>query len=192
MVRDALSAAGFAAAAQQDDGRAAQWFLRLEQAVPDSPLLPEAHLHAGIHLQRAGRDEESAAVLDRLLAAADGTPSPWSGEACWWRGQAERRRAGAKAALPFFERGLAAKPAKELADRLQLARADALFDAGDFDAARSSAAAGPRGASGTRRCSRPCCRRSSATAAGRRSTSTRATTRWTIRAIAPTPPRCAC
>lgn len=136
---DALSAAGFAAAAQNDDGRAAQWFLRLEQAASDSPLLAEARLHAGIHLQKAGRDDEAAAVLDRLLGAtAADAPGSIAAEACWWRGQVERRRAGAKPAVAFFERGLAARPAAELQQRLQLARADALFDAGEFDAAKQA------------------------------------------------------
>ena len=64
---DALSAAGFACAALKDDAKAAQWFLRLEQTTPDSPLLPEARLHAGIHLQKAARDDDAAAVLDLSL-----------------------------------------------------------------------------------------------------------------------------
>jgi len=132
---DALSAAGFACAAQKDDARAAQWFLRLEKATPESALLPEARLHAGIHLQKAGRDDDAAAVLDRLLA---GDAGAFAGEACWWRGQVERKRGGPKAALPFFERGLATKPPKELEGRLALARADALFDAGDFEAAKQA------------------------------------------------------
>lgn len=132
---DALSAAGFACAALGDDAKAAQWFLRLEQAAPESPLLAEARLHAGIHLERAARSEEAAAVLDRLLA---GGADRLDAEACFWRGRAELRRSGARAAIPFFERGLAAQPQKELAQRLALARADALFDAGDFDAAKEA------------------------------------------------------
>jgi TolA-binding protein len=132
---DALSAAGFACAAQKDDARAAQWFLKLEQSTPESALLSEARLHAGIHLQKAGRDDDAAAVLDRLLA---GDPGPFAGEACWWRGQVERRRGGPKAAVACFERGLATKPPKELEGRLALARADALFDAGEFDAAKQA------------------------------------------------------
>ncbi|MBL8842178.1 MAG: tetratricopeptide repeat protein [Planctomycetes bacterium] len=132
---DALSAAGFACAAQKDDARAAQWFLRLEQAVPDSPLLGESRLHAGIHLQRAGRDDEAAAVLDRLLAQGD---ARWNATACYWRGLVARRKGGPTAALPFFERGLAAKPEAPLTEQLALARADALFDAGDFAAAQEA------------------------------------------------------
>ncbi len=132
---DALSAAGFACAQLKDDAKAAQWFLRLEQAVPDSPLLPEARLHAGIHLQGAGRDDDAAGVLDRLLQGDAGAFLP---EACYWRGLAERRRSGAKAAVRFFENGLAAKPEKEIEKRLALARADALFDAGDFEKAKEA------------------------------------------------------
>jgi TolA-binding protein len=143
---DALLAAGFACAALEDHAKAAQWFLRLEQAAPDSPLLPEARLHAGIHLERAGRDDEAAAALDRLLG---GESRGLQAEACYWRGLVERRRRGPKPALPFFERGLAALrdapaardpssrgSAAQLEQRLALARADALFDAGEFDAAK--------------------------------------------------------
>jgi TolA-binding protein len=84
---DALSGAGFACADQKDDAQAAQFFLRLEQAVPDSPLLPEARLHAGIHLQRVNRDDDAAAVLDRLLASNNNTGAgALAGEACYWRG----------------------------------------------------------------------------------------------------------
>ncbi len=132
---DALSAAGFACAAQKEDARAAQWFLRLEQSVADSPLLAEARLHAGIHLQRAGRDDDAAAVLDRLLQTND---ERYGAAAAYWRGLVARRKGGPKAALPFFERGLAAKPDQELAGQLALARADALFDAGEFEAAKEA------------------------------------------------------
>jgi len=132
---DALLAAGFACAELGDDAKAAQWFLRLEQAAPESSLLAEARLHAGLHFERAGRDDDAAAVLDRLLA---GDAGGFAGEACYRRGLVERKRRGAKAAVPYFERGLSSKPEKELAQRLALARADALFDAGDFDAAKEA------------------------------------------------------
>jgi TolA-binding protein len=132
---DALSGAGFACADLKDDAQAAQNFLRLEQAVPDSPLLPEARLHAGIHLQRVNRDDDAAAVLDRLLA---GNAGAFTAEACYWRGQVERRRKGPVQAITFYEKGLAAKPNEELAQRLAIARADALFDAGRFDEAKEA------------------------------------------------------
>jgi TolA-binding protein len=132
---DALSGAGFAAADLKDDAQAAQHFLRLEQATPDSPLLPEARLHAGIHLQRLGRDDDAGAVLDRLLA---GKSDPYTAEACYWRGLVERKKGGPAKALVFFEKGLAAKPAPEVATRLAHARADALFDAGRFDEAKEA------------------------------------------------------
>jgi TolA-binding protein len=135
---DALSASGFACAALKDDAKAAQWFLRLEQSVPDSPLVNEARLHAGIHLQRAGKDDEAAAVLERLLS---NDPGPFAAEAAYWRGITERRRggaSGAKGAVAWFDKALEAKPEKELAQRIALARADALFDAGDFDGAKEA------------------------------------------------------
>jgi len=132
---DALSGAGFAAADSKDDAQAAQHFLRLEQATPDSPLLAEARLHAGIHLQRLGRDDDAGAVLDRLLA---GKSEPHTAEACYWRGLVERKKGGPAKALVFFERGLAAKPQGEVATRLAHARADALFDAGRFDEAKEA------------------------------------------------------
>src|SRR5262249_55311237 len=144
---DALSGAGFAAADLKDDAQAAQLFLRLEQATPDSPLLPEARLHAGIHLQRVGRDDRAGAVLDRLLA---GKSDPYTAEACYWRGLVERKKGGPAKALAFFERGLAAKPQGDVATRLAHARADALFDAGRFDEAKeaySKAAGGNEDAS---------------------------------------------
>lgn len=132
---DALSGAGFAAADLKDDAQAAQLFLRLEQAAPDSPLLPEARLHAGIHLQRLGRDDDAGAVLDRLLA---GKSDPYTAEACYWRGLVERKKGGPAKALAFFEKGLAAKPQGDVATRLAHARADALFDAGRFDEAKEA------------------------------------------------------
>ena len=139
---DALSGAGFACADLKDDAQAAQNFLRLEQAVPDSPLLSEARLHAGIHLQRINRDDEAAAVLDRLITsnsgAAAGNAGTFIGEACYWRGLIERRRGGPAKAIPIFEKGLATKPNEELGQRLAIARADALFDAGRFEEAKEA------------------------------------------------------
>jgi TolA-binding protein len=132
---DALSGAGFACADLKDDAQAAQNFLRLEQATPDSPLLPEARLHAGIHLQRINRDDEGAAVLDRLLAS---NPGALAGEANYWRGLIERRRGGPAKAIVYFEKGLATKPNEELGQRLAIARADALFDAGRFEEAKEA------------------------------------------------------
>lgn len=128
---DALSAAGFAAAKLEQHRAAAQFFLRLERTRPRSELVPEARLHAGIQLFREKEFGDAAAVLDRLLEST----SAHLPEAAYWRGMVERELRGPDAAIPYFDAGLRGEPTAELRQRLQMARSDALFDAGRFEEA---------------------------------------------------------
>ena len=131
---DALSGAGFAAESLEQYPRAAQLFLRLETEVPDSPLLAEAQLHAGICCYHAEQWDLARATLDRLLQSGDAT---WFGEACYWRGQVAAKAQGPEAALVYYDQALRDTADEELRTRLQLARSDALFDAGRFDEAEA-------------------------------------------------------
>ncbi len=128
---DALSGAGFACAELEDHEQAASLFLRLEQEAPAGELRSEGRLHAGIHSYKAGRMEQSAAVLDRLLADQQ---REWAAEANYWRGMAEAKLRGSEQAIGYFDQGLAVADG-ELRERLTLARSNALFDSGRFEEA---------------------------------------------------------
>ncbi len=131
---DALSGAGFAAAQAGDSEKAAQLFAKVEQLCPQSALVPQARLHCGIHYYRCDRLKPSAQALDRLI---EGKDDKHRCDAYYWRGLVERKQRDAKSAVPFLEKALESATEAESKKRAARALGDALFDAGDFDRARS-------------------------------------------------------
>jgi TolA-binding protein len=125
----ALRGAGFARAALGDARGAADEFGRLLELHPKSRFAAEASLHRGIQLLKAG---DAPAAREALAAAGDGP------EALYWSAQAESRGGDREGALKTLDRALRAKPPAELAERLQVARGDVLFELGrGEEAARS-------------------------------------------------------
>ncbi len=127
----ALRGAGFAAAALDRPGEAADWFGRVLAEHPDSRFRAEAALQQGIQLLRAERAEEALAVL---TSGATGGGA----EAAYWRGVAQARTGDAEAALASYADALAAGPGEELAGRLRTARGDALYELGRLEEAAES------------------------------------------------------
>jgi TolA-binding protein len=122
----ALRGQGFAAAALGDHAGAARGFGELLDTYPRSRYAAEASLHRGVHLLQAG-DPRAA-----LAAWKAHDPGPGA-EAHFWRGRAQAELGAAEEALAALDRALAAEPAPELRARIQVARADALFDLGRTD-----------------------------------------------------------
>jgi len=132
----ALRGAGFAHAARDDHRAAEASFGELLARYPESRFAAEASLHRGIQLLRLG--EAQAA-----LAALDGVAAPPDAERDFWRARALADLGRHADALAVLEAGLGRQPDSELATRLAVARADALFEVGRTEeAARAYEQAG--------------------------------------------------
>lgn len=125
----ALRGAGFACAALQDSERATQRFGALTSTYGDGPYAAEAYLHLGIHQLKTGRTGAALKSLGRCDAPEH------RGEVAYWRGRTHTAREEHGKALASYEAGLALRPNEELATRLSVGRADALFDLGRTDEA---------------------------------------------------------
>jgi TolA-binding protein len=132
-VEPALRGAAFAAAQLGDHRGAAQRFGDLLERYPQGEHAGEAALHRGIELLRA--NDAPGAV--QALASPHVEPTS---EALYWRAQAQLSAGDANAALASVDAALGAKPAKDLAERLNVTRGDVLAALGRSDeAARSYA-----------------------------------------------------
>jgi len=118
-----LRGEGFALAAQGDQAGAARAFEALVQRFPQSRHAPEAALHGGIARLRGG---DARGAVERLSALAQ----HGDGETLYWLAQAQKGAGDTRAALATLERALRAKPAAELAGRLQVLRGDCLVAEG--------------------------------------------------------------
>ena len=127
----ALRGAGFALAALGRADEAARAFGQVVQRFPQSEFARECQLQAGVQLVAAG--EHAGAIQALSPLAAEREP-----EACLWLGRAHEAAGDADAALRAFETGLAANPDETLAERLHVARGDALNALGRTDEARQA------------------------------------------------------
>lgn len=128
-----LRGAAFASAQLGDHRTAAQRFGELLERYPDGAHAAEAALHRGIELLRAN----DAAGAVRMLTDERVAATP---ESLYWRAQAQLTAGDAESAVASAEAALAAKPPKELVDRLNVTRGDALAALGrSEEAARAYA-----------------------------------------------------
>lgn len=118
-----LRGEGFALAAAGDHAGAARAFDELLQRHPQSRHADEAALHGGIARLRGG---DARGAVERLSTRA----KSGDGETLYWLAQAQKGAGDARAALATIERALRAKPAQELAKRLQVLRGDCLVAEG--------------------------------------------------------------
>jgi len=121
----ALRGAGFACAALENHAAAAARFGQLLAAYPDSRYADEARLHQGIHLLKAEQPAEALVALKSARGA----------EARYWRARAHAQAGASDKALAELDRALREEPSDELAQRIRVARGDALFDLGRTDEA---------------------------------------------------------
>ncbi len=114
---DALRGAAFAAAALGDHAGAAELFGRLLAEHPGSRFDAEAKLHRGIHLLKSG---DAAQALEAIGLAEK------TAESGYWRARALAALEKPAEALAELDRALEKRPDEELANRIQVARGDAL------------------------------------------------------------------
>ena len=132
----ALRGAGFAHAARGDHRAAEASFGELLAHHPGSRFAAEASLHRAIQLLRL-KEPEAA------LAALESVESPSDAERDFWRARALADLGRHADALVVLDAGLRKEPEPELATRLAVARADALFEVGRTEeAARAYEQAG--------------------------------------------------
>ncbi len=117
----ALRGAGFSLAALGDHAGAAREFGSLLERFPKSRFAAEAALHRGIELLEAG-DAPGAIEALALPAVGDGA------DALYYRARAKAKEGRKEEALADLERALQSKPSDDLAERIQVARGDVLFD----------------------------------------------------------------
>jgi tetratricopeptide (TPR) repeat protein len=127
----ALRGAGFAASALGRNAAAAQWFEQVLTGFPDSRFRGEAALQRGIHLLKAG---EAQKAFD-ALSTEDAGQGP---DTLYWRGRALAKLEQNERALQTYDAALRAKPGEVLANRIQVARGDALFELGRGDEAAAA------------------------------------------------------
>lgn len=140
----ALRGSAFASAALGEHAQAARLFGRLLERFPEGRHAPEAALQRGVELVRAG---EARAAVEAL-----GSPRvARTAEASFWLGRAQLDAGDARAALAAFDAALKGGANAELAERLHVARGDALSKLGRAEDAagayaRSKSEAGMYGA----------------------------------------------
>ncbi len=119
----ALHGAGFACAELGRHREAARSFETLLAEYPQSRFAGEAVLHLGIHLLQADDAAAALAAFARPQAKLDA-------ELYFWRSRAEAETGDLEGALVSLERARGLRPEGDLAERIQIARGDVLFELG--------------------------------------------------------------
>ncbi len=119
----AARGAAFALSALSEHAAAAQAFEELLARFPEGRHAPEAALQAGVERLRAGDARAARALLEDPRVER-------TNEALYWLALAQSQSGDASSALATIEQSLAGRPERELAQRLEVARGDALRDLG--------------------------------------------------------------